>query len=65
MTRTHIRGASDIDLLTITGKFNDTDLSKVTNILNSPCPLYNDWEMDKLKGGKTHFPVTKEMLTQT
>ena len=49
MTRTHIRGASDIDLLTITGKFNDTDLSKVTNILNSPYPLYNYWEMDKLK----------------
>lgn len=55
MTRTHIRGASDIDLLTITGKFNDTDLSKVTNILNSPYPLYNYWEMDKLKRWKNSF----------
>ena len=55
MTRTHIRGASDIDLLTITGKFNDTDLSKVTTILNSPYPVYNYWEMDKLRRWKNSF----------
>ena len=35
MTRTHIRGASDIDLLTITRKFNDTDYSKAVDFVNS------------------------------
>ena len=35
MTRTHIRGASDIDLLTITRKFNDTDYSKAVDFVRS------------------------------
>ena len=35
MTRTHIRGASDIDLLTITRKFNDTDYSKAMDFVRS------------------------------
>lgn len=35
MTRTHIRGASDIDLLTITRKFNDTDYSKAVDFVKS------------------------------
>lgn len=55
MTRTHIRGVSDIDLLTITSKFNDTDLTKVVNILNSPYPAYNYWEMDQLRRWKDSF----------
>lgn len=33
MTRTHIRGVSDIDLLTITNRFEDTQLTKVISIL--------------------------------
>ncbi len=55
MTQTHIRGASDIDLLTITNKFNDTDLTKVINILNSSYPAYNYWEMDRLRRWKDSF----------
>lgn len=35
MTRTHIRGASDIDLLTITKKFNDTDYDKALDFVNT------------------------------
>lgn len=35
MTRTHIRGASDIDLLTITKRFNDTDYNKALSFVNS------------------------------
>lgn len=35
MTRTHIRGVSDIDLLTLTNKFEDTELTKVIDILES------------------------------
>ncbi len=35
MTRTHIRGASDIDLLTIITKFNDTDYNKALEYVNS------------------------------
>lgn len=35
MTRTHIRGASDIDLLTITKKFNDTDYNKALDFVNT------------------------------
>ena len=34
MTRTHIRGVSDIDLLTLTNKFEDTELTKVVDILD-------------------------------
>ena len=35
MTRTHIRGASDIDLLTITRKFNHTDYSKAVDFVKT------------------------------
>lgn len=35
MTRTHIRGVSDIDLLTITGRFQDTDLTKAKAYIES------------------------------
>ena len=35
MTRTHIRGTSDIDLLTITGKFQDTDYTKAVAFLEN------------------------------
>lgn len=55
MTRTHIRGVSDIDLLTITNRFNDTDFSKVVNIVNSPISQYNYWEMERLKKWKNSF----------
>ena len=36
MTNTHIKGASDIDLLTICDKFYSWDSSAVDNILNTP-----------------------------
>jgi hypothetical protein len=36
MTNTHIKGASDIDLLTICDKFYSWDSSAVNNILNNP-----------------------------
>lgn len=35
MTQTHIRGVSDIDLLTLTNTFEDTELTKVINILDN------------------------------
>jgi len=35
MTQTHIRGVSDIDLLTLTNEFEDTELTKVVNILDN------------------------------
>ena len=35
MTRTHIRGVSDIDLLTLTNKFEDTELNRVVDILDN------------------------------
>lgn len=36
MTRTHIRGVSDIDLLTLTNKFEGTDILEARQILNDP-----------------------------
>lgn len=41
MTRTHIRGASDIDLLTITGKFQDTDYTKAVTFLENHSYAYD------------------------
>lgn len=35
MTRTHIRGVSDIDLITITGKFNGTDYNRAKRFVEN------------------------------
>ena len=35
MTQTHIKGASDIDLLTLTNKYVSTDIFKIRDILNN------------------------------
>lgn len=40
MTRTHIKGVSDIDLLTLCEKFHNTEIFKIRDILNTP---YNDY----------------------
>lgn len=40
MTQTHIKGASDIDLLTLTNKFVSTDISKMRTILENGTPSY-------------------------
>ena len=41
MTQTHIKGASDIDLLTLTNKFVSTDILKMRNILNEVTSNYS------------------------
>ena len=41
MTRTHIRGVSDIDLITITKKFNDTDYNKAKEYIENSPYLYD------------------------
>ena len=41
MTQTHIKGASDIDLLTLTNKFVSTDISKMRTILENDASNYS------------------------
>lgn len=48
MTKTHIRAASDIDLLTITSKFSDTEINKIKSELQRSA-LYSDKELYELK----------------
>lgn len=43
MTRTHIRGVSDIDLLTITKKFQDTDYTKAKNYVDNNIYSYDQY----------------------
>lgn len=40
MTQTHIKGASDIDLLTLTNKFVSTDILKMRSLLEKGAPNY-------------------------
>lgn len=55
MTQTHIRAVSDIDLLTITGKFNGTALFEINDIVknNSGCCSYI--EMQNLQNWLNRF----------
>lgn len=55
MTQTHIRGVSDIDLLTIIDKFNGTDLFKVWNIINTNDPNYSYSDKQKLRTWHNNF----------
>ena len=54
MTRTHIRGASDIDLLTITSKFQDTDYSKAKAFVENH-PYSYDAETMRIKNWVNSF----------
>lgn len=54
MTRTHIRGVSDIDLLTITSKFQDTDYSKAKAFVESH-PYSYDTETMRIKNWVNNF----------
>lgn len=50
MTNTHIRGASDIDLLTFTNKFVSTEINEVRQILKAPFMKgYSDSDLAKLR----------------
>lgn len=56
MTNTHIKGASDIDLLTFTNKFVSTEIFEVRQILNDPYQKgysYND--LVKLRNFDNNF----------
>lgn len=58
MTKTHIRGNSDIDLLTLTGKFNDTDYTQARNIVESSMYEYSFNQQLRLKdfvGSFSHY----------
>lgn len=54
MTRTHIRGVSDIDLLTITGKFHDTDYKKAVSFLENH-PYAYDSNTIRIKNWVNNF----------
>jgi hypothetical protein len=48
MTKTHIRAASDIDLLTICDKFSNTEIDRVRTELEYPAN-YTKFQIDRLK----------------
>ncbi len=54
MTDTHIKGYSDIDLLTICNRFNHTEISKVREALNNSWH-YNISQLDNLKNYDNSF----------
>lgn len=54
MTRTHIRGVSDIDLLTITSKFQDTDYNKAKAFVENH-PYSYDIETMRIKNWVNSF----------
>lgn len=56
MTNTHIKGASDIDLLTFTNKFVSTEISEVRKILKSPySSVYDSYDLTKLRNYADNF----------
>lgn len=56
MTNTHIRGASDIDLLTFTNKFESTEIQKVREILKEPYQSgYSYSDLAKLRNFNNSF----------
>ncbi len=55
MTQTHIRGASDIDVLTFVGNFSGTDLHKVRQIINNCSYSYSGYELEILKRWERSF----------
>lgn len=57
MTRTHIRGVSDIDLLTLCEKFHNTEIFKIRNILNTPYNNYSYHNERKLQNYSEAFSL--------
>lgn len=57
MTDTHIRGASDIDLLTFTNKFVSTEIWEIRKILqdSNSSYKYNNYEWSKLRNYANEF----------
>ena len=55
MTQTHIRGASDIDLLVFAQEFNGTDLIKVRGIINSATSSVDSSTFIKLRNWHDNF----------
>lgn len=56
MTDTHIRGASDIDLLVLCTKFNHTDINKVRDGLNNPSG-YTYSQLQNLRSYNNRFSI--------
>lgn len=58
MTNTHIKGASDIDLLTFTNKFVSTEIFEVRKILKSPySSAYDSYDLTKLRNYADNFSL--------
>lgn len=55
MTQTHIKGASDIDLLTLTNKFVSTDISKMRSILEKGAPNYTYTAQSRMQRYSDNF----------
>lgn len=57
MTDTHIRGASDIDLLVLCDKFHSTEITKVRDEISSPSRYYTLQERSLLEKYNQNFSV--------
>lgn len=55
MTNTHIKGYSDIDLLTLCDKFYGSEIDKVRDILKQPYNGYSWTDEQKLRAFETNF----------
>lgn len=56
MTNTHIKGASDIDLITFTNKFVATEIFEIRKILQSPSVMdYCTYDLSKLQNYANYF----------
>lgn len=56
MTNTHIKGASDIDLITFTNKFVSTEIFEIRKILQSPSLIdYSTYDLSKLQNYANNF----------
>ena len=66
MTNTHIKGASDIDLLTFTNKFVSTEIFEIRNILQSPYTSAYDYNnLTKLRNYvTTQHPYRKLLVNK-
>ena len=61
MTRTHIRGVSDIDLLTIIGRFQDTDYNKAIAYVENHPYSYDTGTM-QIKNWVNNFTMRHHIL---
>lgn len=58
-TDTHIKGASDIDLLTITDKYSTTEKTRIEQIVNNQLNGYKSSDIQKFKRFLTDFSLYK------